>query len=389
MVRARQSDIARHAGVSEATVSRVLNDHPGVSESTRLTVLTALDVLGFERPRHLRAKSAGLVGLIIPELTNPIFPAFAQTIETHLAQQGYTPVLCTQTPGGVHEDDYVQLLLAHGVAGIINISGLHADTEADTERYWRLHELGLPMVLVNGSVDGLAVPTVVNDDVLAVELAVSHLVQLGHTRIGLVAGPARFSPVIRKIEGFRRAMTRHTELSAAEVDELVEHQLFTVEGGAICGESLVARGATAVVAASDLMALGVIRAVRARGLRVPEDVSVVGFDDSLLIGFTDPPLTTIRQNVAAMALAAVTSLLEVIGGSDVHTAEYVFQPELVVRGSTAACPTEASGRHTGRARLRSARSLAGASGTTSGDVSGGRTRRTQRSLPVAKGPAGG
>ncbi|HRW19324.1 MAG TPA: LacI family DNA-binding transcriptional regulator, partial [Dermatophilaceae bacterium] len=84
MVRARQSDIARHAGVSEATVSRVLNDHPGVSESTRLTVLTALDVLGFERPRHLRAKSAGLVGLIIPELTNPIFPAFAQTIETHL-----------------------------------------------------------------------------------------------------------------------------------------------------------------------------------------------------------------------------------------------------------------------------------------------------------------
>src|SRR3989337_2223331 len=100
-MRARLSDIARQAEVSEATVSRVLNDRPGVSTETRQAVLTALDVLGYERPERLRKRSAGLVGLVVPELDNPIFPAFAQIIDSSLAQQGFTPVLCTQTPGGV------------------------------------------------------------------------------------------------------------------------------------------------------------------------------------------------------------------------------------------------------------------------------------------------
>ncbi len=338
MVRARQSDIAAHAGVSEATVSRVLNNHPGVSEATRQTVLTSLDVLGFERPTYLRRKSAGLVGLILPELTNPIFPAFAQIIESALARQGYTPILCTQTAGGVHEDEYVELLLDHGVGGIINISGLHADTEADLARYVRLRELGLPLVLVNGEVPGLAVPTIVNDDVAAVELAVAHLVELGHRRIGLAAGPVRFVPVVRKTAGFRAVMTRLTGATPRTLDDLIDNQLFTVEGGATAAARLLDRGVTAIVAASDLMALGAVRAVRSRGLRVPEDVSIVGHDDSPLIAFTDPPLTTIRQNVMAMAEAAVVALLDEIRGSDASRAEYVYAPELVVRGSTAASP---------------------------------------------------
>jgi LacI family repressor for deo operon, udp, cdd, tsx, nupC, and nupG len=133
--RARLSDIAIQAGVSEATVSRVLNGRPGVAGATRDAVLTALDVLGYERPARLRQHSAGLVGLIVPELDNPIFPAFAQVIESELAHHGYTPVLCTQTPGGVHEDDYTQLLLERGVAGIVFVSGLHADSTADPGRY--------------------------------------------------------------------------------------------------------------------------------------------------------------------------------------------------------------------------------------------------------------
>jgi DNA-binding LacI/PurR family transcriptional regulator len=110
-VRARLSDIAQQADVSEATVSRVLNDRPGVSPDKRQAVLTALDVLGYERPQRLRKRSAGLVGLVVPELENPIFPAFAQTIESALAHRGFTPVLCTQTPGGVTEDEYVEMLL--------------------------------------------------------------------------------------------------------------------------------------------------------------------------------------------------------------------------------------------------------------------------------------
>ena len=144
-MKARLSDIARHADVSEATVSRVLNGKPGVADATRQAVLTSLDVLGYDRPSRLRRKSAGLVGLVTPELTNPIFPAFAQVIETALARSGYTPVLCTQTPGGVHEDDYVQMLLDRSVAGIIYVSGLHADTTTDPGRYVTLRDRGLPI----------------------------------------------------------------------------------------------------------------------------------------------------------------------------------------------------------------------------------------------------
>ena len=129
------SDIARQAQVSEATVSRVINDRRGVSLETRQAVLTALDVLGYERPTKLRKRSAGLVGLVVPELDNPIFPAFAQIIESALAQQGYTPVLCTQTAGGVTEDEYIEMLLDRQVAGFVFVSGLHADTTAVPDRY--------------------------------------------------------------------------------------------------------------------------------------------------------------------------------------------------------------------------------------------------------------
>src|SRR5688500_19562187 len=127
-MRARLADIAQQAEVSEATVSRVLNDRPGVSSETRQAVLTALDVLGYERPSRLRRRSAGLVGLVVPELENPIFPAFAQVIDDALAARRFTPVLCTQSPGGISEDEYVESLLDHGVAGILFVSGRHADT---------------------------------------------------------------------------------------------------------------------------------------------------------------------------------------------------------------------------------------------------------------------
>jgi DNA-binding LacI/PurR family transcriptional regulator len=330
--RARLADIAIQAGVSEATVSRVLNGRPGVAEATRQAVLTALDVLGYERPARLKQHSAGLVGLIVPELDNPIFPAFAQVIESALAHHGYTPVLCTQTPGGVHEDDYTQMLLERGVAGIVFVSGLHADRSADPARYVALRRRGLPIVLVNGFIEGVDAPFVSNDDVTSMDLAVTHLVAQGHTRIGLALGPRRFVPVIRKISGFRDAMRRH--LSLEDVDDWVECSLFSVEGGTAAASRLVDAGCTAVICGSDLMALGAIRAVRSRGLDVPRDVSVVGYDDSPLIAFTDPPLTTVRQSVQAMGSAAVRALLDEISGVATPRAEYVFRPELVVRGST-------------------------------------------------------
>jgi LacI family repressor for deo operon, udp, cdd, tsx, nupC, and nupG len=337
MRRPRLHEIAAHAGVSEATVSRVLNGKPGVGQETRLQVLTALDMLGYERPATLRSTSAGLVGLVVPELVNPIFPAFAQLIESALAGHQYTPVLCTQTPGGITEDEYVEMLLARGVAGIIFISGLHADSTADPSRYTALVDRGLPIVLVNGTRPDLAVPCLSADDAGAVHSAVSHLAALGHTRFGLAVGPSRFVPVARKVEAFREAMGADPRLEGIE-----EYTLFSVEGGHAAASRLLDAGVTAVLCASDLMALGAIRAVRSRGLEVPGDVSVVGYDDSPFMAFTDPPLTTIRQPVAAMAQAAVQTLVDAITGHRTPPGEYLFAGELVVRGSTGAVPARPS-----------------------------------------------
>ncbi|MDO7868874.1 LacI family DNA-binding transcriptional regulator [Nocardioides jiangxiensis] len=328
------AEIAREAGVSEATVSRVLNAKPGVSAAARQHVLMALDVLGYERPTRLRRRSAGLVGLVVPELDNPIFPAIAQVIEDSLTQRRYTPVLCTQSPGGIAEDEYVESLLDHGVAGILFVSGRHADVGADHERYRALVGRGMPVAFINGYVEGIPAPFFSTDDAAATELAVAHLVQLGHRRIGLATGPGRFTPSLRKRAGFVAALNRLLGLTAQEAESWVEESLFTVEGGAASAASLVERGATGIVCASDMMAIGAVRGVRDAGLSVPGDVSVVGFDDSNLMGFLDPPLTTIRQPVHALCSAAVAAVADAIGGAPVPAREYVFKPELVLRQST-------------------------------------------------------
>jgi DNA-binding LacI/PurR family transcriptional regulator len=333
---ARLSDIAAQAGVSEATVSRVFNGRAGVAASTRRAVLAALDVLGYERPTRLRQRSAGLIGLITPELSNPIFPALAQVIEQVLTRHGYTPLLCTQTPGGSTEDELVDMLVERGVTGIVFVSGLHADTTADMGRYARLADRGVPFTLINGYSELIAAPFVSPDDRLAMRMAVGHLAGLGHQRIGLALGQRRFVPVRRKLEGFAAACGELLGQSPEQSAARIQHTLFSVEGGHAAAAGLLDQGCTAVVCGSDLMAFGVIRAVRQRGLSVPGDVSVVGFDDSPLIAFADPPLTTIRQPVEAMGTAAVDALLEEINGNAPHRAEFMFQPELVVRGSTGA-----------------------------------------------------
>ncbi len=331
-MRLRLVDIAQRAGVSEATVSRVLNEKP-VAEATREKVLTAIDVLGYERPARLRRKTTGLVGLVVPELTNPVFPLFAQAIETALAKHGYTPVLCTQTPGGLHEDEYVEMLLEQGTSGIIFVSGVHAITESDTERYARLRRSGIPIVLINGHQPEVDAPSLSQDDRAAVELGVEHLTQLGHTRLGLAVGPSRYTPASRRNAAFVDAVARHPGVTG-----VVEHTQYTVEGGAAAAHALLDAQVTGVLCGSDVMALGVVRAARQRGLQVPQDVSVIGSDDGMIAQFADPPLTTIRQDVAGMSAAAVRALLEEIGGTPSPRREHLFTPDLVMRRSTAPAP---------------------------------------------------
>ena len=277
-MRRRLAEVARHVGVSEATVSRVLNGRPGVSEGTRQAVLTALDVLGYERPTQLRGERARLVGLVLPELQNPIFPAFADVVGGALAQQGFTPVLCTRTAGGVTEAAYVDLLFEQQVSGVVFAGGQYAQAAAPHGHYAKLAERSLPVVLVNAGVDSLEFPRVSCDDVVAAEQAIEHVISLGHSRIGLLLGPSDHVPSQRKLEGARLTAARHG-LDAP--DELRRpHDLLARGRPGRRRASCCSQGVTAIVCASDPLALGPIGAARRLGLNVPADVSVVGYDDS-------------------------------------------------------------------------------------------------------------
>ncbi|MFD7735913.1 LacI family DNA-binding transcriptional regulator [Kitasatospora phosalacinea] len=328
----RLAEVAKKVGVSEATVSRVLNEKPGVSEATRAAVLTALDVLGYERPTQLRGERARLIGLVLPELGNPIFPAFAEAVGGALAGQGFTPVLCTQTAGGVSEADYVDLLLEQHVSGVVFFGGLYAQGDAPHDHYQRLAERSLPTVLLNAAIEHLDFPRVSCDDAVAIEQAFGHLRQLGHTKVGLVLGPLDHMPSQRKLAAARAVVAK---LGLELPDEHVERALFSLEGGQAATTRLLRQGVTGVVCASDPLALGAVRAVRRAGLAVPDDVSVVGYDDSSFMMCTDPPLTTVRQPIEAMGRAVVDLLVGEIAGVRVTHDELLFEPELVVRGSTA------------------------------------------------------
>jgi DNA-binding LacI/PurR family transcriptional regulator len=324
----RLAEVARKVGVSEATVSRVLNGKPGVSGVTRQAVLTALDVLGYERPTQLRGVRARLVGLVMPELQNPIFPALAEVVGGALVQLGFTPVLCTRTAGGLTEAEYVTMLLDQQVSGVVFCGGLSA------EEYEQLLGRGVPVVLLNAAVDRVGFPQVSTDDAAAVEHAFKHLTALGHRRIGLLVGPAHHTPSQRKVGAF----TTLTARAGLEKGCRVGYALFSFEGGhAVAGELLDA-GVTALICGSDILALGAIRAARRAGLSVPGDVSVVGFDDSPLMSYTEPPLTTLRQPIESMARAAVTLLVNQIEGDAPTPKELLHEPELVVRGSTGPAP---------------------------------------------------
>ena len=320
--RPRMSDLAESAGVSISTVSRVLNGKPGIREDTRQAVLQAMTDLGYSREK-LQQRS-GVIGLVVPELSNPSFPAFAERLDA-IFQTGHRTVITAAGPSGTNEATCIITLLDLGVDGVISISGAAADTEADLAPYLRLAEAGVPTVFINGHTTQLDSVFVNCSDAEAVTASVTHLRSLGHERIGLAVGPARFLPTQRKSSAF---------LGLGFSQDSIERTIFTAEGGRVAAGKLLDAGHTAIICGSDLMALGVIREAHSRGMRVPGDLSVIGFDDSPLMAFTDPPLTTVRQPVQAMCEAAVSGLVRAMDGNTPDGTELVFRPDLIIRQST-------------------------------------------------------
>lgn len=325
----RLIEIAQYTGLSESTVSRVLNGRAGVAQTTRDAVLTAIDVLGYERPNKLKVQADRVVGIVLPQFENPIFPALASAIGGYLTQRGFTPLVGTTETGGPSEAQYVRSLTRQQVAGIVFVSGLHSVAGQDHSHYQELVERRLPVVALDGLAPGLSLPCVSTDDAEAVRLATRHLAQLGHTRIGLALGDVDHIVGARKEAAFHKYLGQHPELTG-----IVDRSLYSLEGGMAAADHLVESGATGIVCASDVMALGAIRAVQRRGLHVPHDVSVIGFDDSMFMPLVEPAVTTVRQPVDALAKAAAGLLATQISGRSTRPAEILFEPELVVRKST-------------------------------------------------------
>jgi DNA-binding LacI/PurR family transcriptional regulator len=325
-------DVAQQAGVSVATASRVVTGYDGVRSETRERVERAMRELLYVPPG--RRPATGMIGLLVPSLENPIFPALAQTMEERATEAGFASILCNTTAAAFREVDYVHMLLDRGADGMIFISCEMTNLSGDHEHYARLVEEGARIVFVNGALNSLHVPSVAVDELCAGELATQHLLDLGHERIGYVGGPDYYLPTKQKAAG------RDSALRAAglEPDGLTVYaDDFTVDHGRIALRLLLEMPSppTGVICSSDLMAIGVLQEAAARGLRVPGDLSVVGFDGIDAAAWTSPPLTTVEQPIDEIAETAVNALRSLIDDPRKPLPDYSFRPRLRVRASTA------------------------------------------------------
>jgi DNA-binding LacI/PurR family transcriptional regulator len=337
------TDVARAAGVSKATVSTVLNDTGPVSEETRARVMEVVEALNYRPTRGtvLAARRGASIGIVVKELDNPYFGAIIAGARHVAGEQGYTLLVASSERDHQEERRAVDHLVASGVAGLIVTPVL--DEHADLSHLFELKRRNVPFVLLSG-IRGVPASLVGVDNLAASRAAGEHLIALGHTRIVHFGGPASSTQAEERADGLRRAC------GAARLP-------FTDEDIIPAGAHLVSgyraaldffrrtpadRRPTAVTCFNDLVALGVARALGELGLRVPEDVAVVGYDDIPLLEYLPVPLTSVRVPTQQMGEAAVELLLEhVAGGNAVPTRRVYLDAELVVRQSTQKGPVAA------------------------------------------------
>jgi LacI family transcriptional regulator len=334
-------DVAIRAGVHPATASRALNPETRilVSEDTARRVLDAAETLGYSPnpvARSLRTRRSHTVGVLIPDLNNPLFPPMVRGLEDRLAAAGYVALI-----GNTDSDDrrermvFDQMRARHVDGLVLATARLHHPLLAEAAR------AEIPVVLINRLAQDYSFPSVSVDNERGVRMAVSHLAGLGHRRIAHIAGPQEMSTGLSRYRGFVTAM----ESSGLPVDSdlVVFAKAFTVEEGVRCARLLLDQGAspdgcTAIAAGNDMLAVGCYAALDEAGLSCPEDISVVGFNDMPFIDRLRPPLTTIRFPHYQVGTEAAQLLLERIAEHAGPVKILYLAPELIVRGSTARVP---------------------------------------------------
>ena len=328
-------DVARRAAVHPGTVSRALNIETRalVNDETAQRVIDAAQELGYKPnpiARGLKTNRSYTVGVLIPDLTNPLFPPIVRGIEDRLGEAGYTSLIANTENDPERERSDVLALRARQVDGFIT-----ATARRDHELLWEMVAAGERVVLVNRSIADGSLPAVTGDDHAGVHLAVEHITALGHSRIAHLGGPQEVSTGYQRHHGFIEAMR---DAGLVPDSELVRFgRAFTeAEGARVCRELLDSgRPFTAIVAGNDLMALGCYDVLAERGLRCPADVSVVGFNDMRFADRFNPPLTTVGLPHYEIGAVAAELLLERLRDPAATPRQVTLAPALVVRASTA------------------------------------------------------
>ncbi|MCW3489993.1 LacI family DNA-binding transcriptional regulator [Dethiobacter alkaliphilus] len=330
-------DIAKKAQVSYATVSRALNNRPEVNEATREMVQQVARELGY-RPnsvaRSLVTKQTKSIGLVVPDITNPFFAELAQSVEEVASAAGYNVFLCNTNWDEDKELSYLNLLESRQTDGIIL-----AQTDDHGNNIKKFLERNLPLVLTHSLFDKVDCNQVVVDDIRGGFLAANHLLWLGHHRIAYVGGNETTKATVDRLEGYKRALA---EQDIAFDENLISYGSFKWQSGRERTKQLLRQNShnppTAVFAGNDIIALGVMQAAEEMGLKVPEQLAVVGFDDVEFASYPKIQLTTVSQPRNNMGEMAVKMLISQIKGNGVarENKKMTVQPSLVIRRSCGA-----------------------------------------------------
>jgi LacI family transcriptional regulator len=327
-------DVAALADVSLGTVSNVLNNPQMVAPRTRERVEKAIAQLGFvpsAPARQLRAGRAKVIGLVVPDIANPFFTEVARGVEDAALDAGFMVVLCNSDEKAAREDRYLAVLESQRVGAI-----LITPARRGLKPLQRLIANGTAVALLDNDGTAHDVCSVSVDDALGGQLAADHLIALGHRSIAWLAGPSDIPQVADRESGILRSSRQH----GIDLQHLATIQMTTAAGYAAVAACLAERSLpSALVCANDLLALGAMRAVRAAGLRIPHDVSIVGYDDIDFAASAAVPLTTLRQPKYELGAAAARMVISEFTNPASHAHQRVrFQPQLVVRDSTGPCP---------------------------------------------------
>ncbi|GAA0933318.1 LacI family DNA-binding transcriptional regulator [Kribbella koreensis] len=327
-------DVAAAAGVSLGTVSNVLNRPEMVSPTTRAKVESAMESLGFvrnESARQLRAGSSRIIAYLMLDAGNPFFTDVARGVEEAAQKAGLSVFLCNSNEDAGREADYLDLLEQQRVQGV-----LITPIDPDSSRLSTLPDRGTPVVVVDRAIDDGEHCSVAVDDVLGGEVALTHLIELGHRRVAFVGGPNTIGQVTDRREGAQEAL-RKAGLPADSLVDVLTGALTVAEGRG-AGQRLAGlpadRRPTAAFCANDLLALGLLQQCVSLGLRVPEDLAIVGYDDIEFAAAAAVPLTSVRQPRQLLGRTAAELLLDESSNPDHEHQRVTFTPELVVRTST-------------------------------------------------------